>query len=204
MRQFMTRIRNDFLTGMAILLPITITILVLNLILKALNRKLLEPIVHTVAPYIAGPYVTIVAKVVILFLIFFGITIIGMAGRVLLVRRFFTFWEKILLRVPMVRNIYGGTKQLAKAFLGEGKTVFRKVALVEYPRKGVYSIAFVTKERAKRQLVGKAGKELVNLFVPTTPNPTSGIFIAAPKDEVMFLDMSIEDAFKLIISAGAV
>jgi uncharacterized membrane protein len=204
MKKFMMRARNDFFTGIAIVLPIAITIAILDFILKALNKKLLEPIVTAINPYMTGPYVTLMAKIIILLLIFIGITLIGIAGRILIVRRFFTFWERILMRVPMVRNIYGGTKQLSKAFLGEGKAVFKNVALVEYPRKGVYSIAFVTTVNGKKELVDKTERKLVSLFVPTTPNPTSGMFIAVPKEEVKFLDMSIEDGFKLIISAGAV
>ena len=93
--------------------------------------------------------------------------------------------------------------QLSRAFLGEGKSVFKRVALLEYPRRGIYSIAFVTAE-GKRELEDKTGRELISLFLPTTPNPTSGIFIAVPKEDVIFLDMSIEDGFKLIISGGAI
>ena len=104
----------------------------------------------------------------------------------------------------MVRNIYSGTKQLSKAFLGQGKTVFKGVALVEYPRKGIYSIAFVTKEESKKELTDAASKRLISLFLPTTPNPTSGIFIAVPRDDIKMLNISVEDGFKLIISAGAV
>lgn len=198
-----TRIRNDFITGIAIVLPIAITIIVLNLIFKGLNKTLIEPFVGVFEPLIVDPYAALLAKVVILILILSVITLMGVAARIIFLRKFFTFWESILLRVPMVNKIYKGTKQMSKAFLGEGKTVFKKVALLEYPRRGIYSIAFVTAE-GKKELVDKTGRELVSLFLPTTPNPTSGLFIAVPKEEVIFLDMSIEDGFKLIISAGAV
>ena len=199
----MTRIRNDFITGIVIVLPLAITVMILNFILTGVNRTLLEPIVEGFETYIKGPYVTIMAKVIILFIILIAIMLTGVAARVLFLRRFFTFWENILMKVPMVSKIYLGTKQLSKAFLGKGKTIFKKVALLEYPRKGIYSIAFVTAE-GKKELVDKSGRELVSLFLPTTPNPTSGIFIAVPKEDLIFLDMSIEDGFKLIISAGAV
>lgn len=197
-----TRIRNDFITGIAILLPIAITIMVLNFILRGLNKTLLDPIVRVFELYMRGPYVTILAKFIIFLIILTAITLIGVAARAIFIRKFFSFWERLLFKVPMVNKIYIGTKQLSKAFLGEGKTIFKKVALIEYPRRGVYSIAFVTAD-GKKELMDKTGKELVNLFLPTTPNPTSGIFIAAPKEEVIFLDMSIEDGFKLIISGGA-
>jgi len=199
-----TRIRNDFITGIAIVLPIAVTIMVLNLILTALNKALLEPIVKGFEPYVSGPYVSILAKVIIFLLILIAITLIGVAARIIFIRKFFTFWEGLFLKVPMVNKIYKGTKQMSRAFLGEGKTMFKKVALIEYPRKGVYSIAFVTTDTGKRELSDRSGRELVSLFLPTTPNPTSGIFLAVPREDVKFLDMSIEDGFKLVISAGAV
>ncbi|MFH1752777.1 MAG: DUF502 domain-containing protein [Candidatus Omnitrophota bacterium] len=204
MKKAMKRIRNDFLTGLAIILPITITFFIFDFIVKSLNRKLLEPIVKTINPYMTGPYVTLLAKIIIFIFILFIIVIIGAAARVLIVRRFFSFWERLFLKIPMISNIYKAFKQISSAFIGEGRAMFKGVALVEYPRKGMYSIAFVTASKGKKEMVDKAGKELVNLFVPTAPNPTSGIFIAVSKAELELLDMSIEDAFKLIVSAGAV
>ncbi|MBL7068863.1 MAG: DUF502 domain-containing protein [Candidatus Omnitrophica bacterium] len=199
-----TRIRNDFITGIAIVLPIAVTIMVLNLILTALNSALLEPIVKGFEPYATGPYVSILAKVIIFLVILSAVTLVGVAARIIFIRKFFTFWEGLFLKVPMVNKIYKGTKQMSRAFLGEGKTIFKKVALIEYPRKGIYSIAFVTTAVGKKELSDKSGRELVSLFLPTTPNPTSGMFIAVPKEDVIFLDMSIEDGFKLVISSGAV
>lgn len=199
----MTRIRNDFITGIAIVLPLAITVIIIDLIVKALNRSLLEPIINTFEAYIKGPYVAILAKAMIFLLILTGITFLGLATRVIFLRKFFLFWENLLLKVPMVRKIYSGTKQLSMAFLGEGRTMFKKVALIEYPRRGIYSVAFVTAD-GKKELNDKTGRELVSLFLPTTPNPTSGMYMTVPKEEVMILDMSIEDGFKLIISGGAI
>lgn len=199
----MKRIRNDFFTGIAIVLPIAITIMILNLVFSGVNKSLLEPIVKIFEQYIKGTYVTALAKAIIFLIILTAVTFIGVAARVIILRKFFTFWENIVLKVPMVNKIYTGTKQLIRAFFGEGKTVFKKVALIEYPRKGIYSVGFVTAE-GKKELTNKTGRRLVSLFVPTTPNPTSGLYIAVPEEDVMFLDMSIEDGFKLIISGGAV
>lgn len=204
MKKIITRVRNDFITGIAILLPIVITIIVLDFVIQALNRQLLSPLIKMINPLMTGAYVTIAAKMLILFVILIGVTLIGVAGRTLFVRRFFAFWERLLFKVPMVSKIYGGTKQLSRAFLGQGKAIFKGVALIEYPRKGVYSIAFITKMTTKVEITEKAGRDLVSLFLPTTPNPTSGLFIAMPKEDVIFLDMTIEDGFKLIISAGAI
>jgi uncharacterized membrane protein len=200
----MMRLRNDFTAGLAVLLPLAVTLAVLDFILKALNRRLLEPIVRTFERYIIGPYATIAAKIIILFLIFMGVMLIGMAARILLFRRFFSFFEGLLLKIPIASRIYRGTKEFSKAYLGEGKAVFRKVAVIEYPRKGVYSIGFVTKMGAKKEIVGDDERKFISVFVPTTPNPTSGVFIVVPEEDAKILDMSIEDGFKLIVSAGAV
>lgn len=197
------RIRNDFITGIAILLPIAITLTVFNFLLSSLNTKLLEPLLKNFEPYIQGPHAVMAAKIISMLVILAGITLIGIAARMIFFRKIFTFWENILLKVPMLSKIYAGTKQLSRAFLGEGKTMFKEVALIEYPRKGIFSIAFVT-AKGKEELIQKSGQELVSLFLPTTPNPTSGLYIAVPKEDIMILDMSIEDGFKLIISGGAV
>ncbi len=203
MMRVMTRARNDFFTGLAVVLPIAITIMILNLILTGLNDMLLEPILNEFEQYVEGPYATLMAKVAIFILIVAGMMLVGMGARTLFLRRLFTFWENVFLKVPMINKIYTGTKQIGRAFLGEGRTMFKEVALIEYPRKGIYSVAFVT-AKGKKELADKSGHELVSLFLPTTPNPTSGLFIAVPKNEVTILDMSIEDGFKLIISAGVV
>jgi len=100
-------------------------------------------------------------------------------------------------------KIYNAVKQISSAFLGQGKTIFKQVVLLEYPRKGLYSLGFTTGV-TKGELKYVHQKNSVNVFIPTTPNPTSGMFIVVPKDEIRFLKMSVEDGMKLIVSGGAV
>jgi len=200
----MIKLRNDFITGIAITLPIVVTVFLINLIFGIINRAFLNPIVQTLEPFLKSQYGVLLAKLILLLLAISLIVIIGAATRIIFIRKFFGFWENILFKVPMINKLYRGTKQISKAFLGEGKAVFKGVALIEYPRRGIYSIAFITAKESKKEIEDKSGRRLVSLFLPTTPNPTSGLFIAVPKEEIIYLDMSIEDGFKLIISGGAV
>jgi len=121
----------------------------------------------------------------------------------LFIKRVLLFGESVLLRVPFMGKIYNVAKQIFSSFFGNGKTIFEKVVLVEYPRKGLYSIGFTTGETKGKVLesVVYAG---LNVFIPTTPNPTSGIFLIVPKEDVIFMDMSVEDGIKLVVSGGAV
>ena len=102
----------------------------------------------------------------------------------------------------MVNKIYGSVKEISNAFLGKKKNLFKRVVLIEYPRKGIYSVAFITAEPEDFEPSEKVSKKLLNAYVPTTPNPTSGIFLLLPENETTPLDMSVEDAIKMVISSG--
>jgi uncharacterized membrane protein len=126
-----------------------------------------------------------------------------MATKSIIIRRFFSFWEKILYRIPMVSKIYKAIRQISHVFLVRDKSLLQRVVLLEYPRRGVYSIGFVTLEKYD-QMGSKLSKEIINVFVPTAPNPTSGILLLAPREELIDLDMSVEEGLKLVISGGGV
>jgi len=131
------------------------------------------------------------------------ISIIGWTANIIFLKRTFRFGEKILQKIPMVGKIYSVTKEIGSAFLGQGKTFFRSVVLIEYPRKGIYSIGFLTGS-GSHSLRNAAGKEVLNIFVATTPNPTSGFFLLVPKEEVKILDMTVEEGMKLVVSSGTI
>lgn len=111
--------------------------------------------------------------------------------------------EKIVDRIPLARIIYVGVKQLLEALFFQKTKAFEKAALIEYPRRGIYAICFITGE-SKGEVQCKTNKNMINVFVPTTPNPTSGFYILIPENELIILNMSVEDAFKLIVSGGIV
>jgi len=131
------------------------------------------------------------------------ITLIGAVAAGFLGRWIIRLGESILNRMPVVRSIYGAIKQILETVISTQSDAFREVILVEYPRRGMWVIGFVTgssKEEVARRMDG----EMVNVFVPTTPNPTSGFLLFCPRDEVIFMDMSVEDAVKLVVSGGIV
>jgi len=129
------------------------------------------------------------------------ISAVGLLTRNFAGRKVVQLGEKMVDRIPLVRIIYSGVKQLLEAFFVQKTAAFRRVALLEYPRRGVYVIGFITGE-SRGEVQRKTDKNMINVFVPTTPNPTSGFYVLIPEDELVALDMTIEDAFKLIISGG--
>lgn len=138
---------------------------------------------------------------VVTFLIF--TMLVGMIAKGLIGRSMIRWAESLVLSIPMVRTIYSGLKQIAETILQQGQQNFDKACLVEYPRKGIWAIAFIS-TTAKGEIAAKTPKEMVSVFLPTTPNPTSGFLLFVPREDVIILDMSVEDSAKLIISAGLV
>lgn len=185
--------RKYFLTGLFVLLPVVITLYVLVhgfLMIDGVLGGLVHSIVGRHIPG-AGLALTIV--------LVFGT---GLFATNILGRKLIGVGESILLRIPIVRNIYQGVHQLTDAFSNStGKDAFKRVVLIEYPRAGVWSMAFVTSE-STGEVQAKTMETCVTLFIPTTPNPTSGFFLIVPQKDCIPLDMSVEKAFKLIISAG--
>ncbi len=195
--------RNNFLTGLVVILPFTLTIFILLFFIKKLNALLLEPIISLFGPHIFSPIREFLGKLAIFFILILGVWLIGLLARILFIRKAFGFLERIFLKVPMFSLIYKGIKEMSTAFIGERKTAFNRVVLIEYPRKGIFSIGFLTSDY-KGEVQKKAKSNLISVFVPTTPNPTSGMFILVPVEEAIPLDMSVADGMKLIISGGAV
>jgi len=199
-----TKFRNNFLTGVAIIFPIAITLIIIRFLAGKINIYILNPLVNLLN---LNPYLTkhslYIAKVLVFLLVIWLISFVGWAASIIFLRKLFGFGEKIFLKLPMVGKIYSVTKEIGSAFLGQGRAFFKKVVLIEYPRKGIYSIGFLTGE-GEGVVKDALGKELLSVFIATTPNPTSGIFLLVPKEEATFLDMSVEEALKLVVSSGGI
>jgi uncharacterized membrane protein len=131
------------------------------------------------------------------------ITLLGWFSQRLIGRALLNFFERIVDNVPLVRNVYNTVKQIRDTFVQQEKAVFQKSVLLEYPRKGVWVLGFLTGE-GKGEIQHRTEADLLNVFIPTTPNPTSGFLLMVPRDQVHELDMTIADGMKLIISGGAV
>lgn len=200
-RSFGARLRGWFLTGLLVLGPTTITLYVVFKLLRTLDSLLgryikIPALTTTWLPEGRVPGLGIVAM--FLLILVAGALATSLAGTGALAA-----WERVLTRLPLARIIYSATKSLGEAFLSGRRTAFRQVLLVEYPRPGVWVIGFRSAD-PPAELSQKAGVRLVSVFVPNTPNPTSGYFRLLPETSVKPLDLTIEQAFKLIASAGVV
>jgi len=207
------RLRNYFITGLVVVLPAILTFVIFWYIIIKTNEWILAPITDALIqatkpflpdiPKISFAYLDYIIKFLVLILILALIIFVGLATRLFIIRKSFEGIENLLLKVPMVGKVYLSIKQLSGAFLGQQKGIFEKVALLEYPRKGVYSIGFVT-SRVREEIQLKTKPNMINVFVPTTPNPTSGVFLLVPEDDLIYLDMTIEEGLRLVVSGGKV
>jgi uncharacterized membrane protein len=193
--------RRYFIAGVVFFAPIGITIWAIVSIVIWLDNLILPRVLKLVIPGLEEPPPL---PLVGMLFTFFVIILLGVIARHFLGGEFTRAWERLLGRVPVARNIYSGVKQLFEAIFSPGqRSQFNRVVLVEYPRKGIYALAFTT--GAARGVVQEATeKQMLNCFLPTTPNPTSGFYLLVPEEEVVDTDMSVEDAFKLVMSAGLV
>lgn len=203
MKKIILKLRNNFITGIAVTLPVLVTILVIWFLFTKLNIYLLNPAVNLLEQYLSIYWMEYIAKFVIFVIVFLFISLLGFATKSIITLRLLRGMEKLFTKVPLIGRVYKATRQISSAFLGEGKTMFMKVVLIEYPREKLYSIAFITRE-TKGEIQHKTEEEVLSAFVPTTPNPTSGVFVLVPKSDAIELDMSVEEGLKLVISGGSV
>lgn len=203
---FFAYLRNNFITGLTALLPLWAVIVVITFLVNLVNNKMLKPLLGFIHPYLkwADPEVVAVSVKLALFVaILLLLTLFGALVKNFFIGRIFNFGERILMRIPFINKIYGGMQQLSKAFLMQKQAMFRTSVLVEYPKKGTYVLGFLTAD-ASKEINTKIKEDLVSVFVPTTPNPTSGFLLFVPRSEIIKLRMNIEESFKLIVSFGAV
>ena len=192
-RSIFTRFRNYFITGIVVLIPIGIT-LYLTLFLVTISSRILPKEIN---PNYYLPYNIPGLEIAISIIL---ITFIGWLSLSFIGKRLLNLFENILKKIPILRTIYSAIGQMTDTFTKNDKNK-KNVVLVEYPRKGTWAVGFATKENSG-EISNKTKKNLVNVFVPTTPNPTSGFLLMFPKDEVIYLDLTFEEASKFIVSAG--
>jgi uncharacterized membrane protein len=186
-------IRNNFIAGVVVLIPIGITLYLTLFIIRISGRiipKEINP--NNYLPFNIPGVEIIIALLVI--------TLIGWLSLSFLGKKFFEIFNNILKKIPILRTIYSAIGQMTETFTKtDGKQ--KSVVLLEYPRKGIWAVGFATKEN-EGLIKNKVGEDIINVFVPTTPNPTSGFLLMVPKKELIFLDVSFEQASKFIVSAG--
>ena len=189
----MKKFRTIIVAGLLVWVPLGATIFVLRLLISLFGN-----LDSWLSDQLNIPIAGIGILLALLVLLGTGLIAANYFGK-----RFVSFWESFLERIPLVRNIYSAVKRFAEIVLSDSSQSFSKVLLIEYPRKGLYSLSFQTSQDLG-EVQGKTGEDLVCVFVPTTPNPTSGLILMVPKQDVIELDMGVEDALKMVISLGVV
>ena len=195
------RLRSNFLTGLVLITPIILTIYLLWGVINFIDDKVVPwlPNKYNPSTYLGKD---IPGLGVITFLIF--TTIVGMVTKGFFGRQLIKFWQSLVDRTPVFRSIYNALKQIAETVFTKSDQTFKSACLVEYPRRGIWVVAFVS-TITRGEIKEKINKdEILTVFVPTTPNPTSGFLLFIPKKDVIILKMSVENAAKLVISAGLV
>ena len=206
----LARLRTSFLTGIVVIAPVALTIWLIWSVIGWFDGIVLpfvpnayrpEQILNTIFGY--DLKLNIRGVGVVVFLVF--ATLVGWLAKGLIGRSFIKYAENLVNRMPVVRSFYSGIKQIAETVFAQQERSFEKACMIEYPRKGIWAIGFVS-TTAKGEIAERNSSKgpMVSVFVPTTPNPTSGFLLFFPKADIIELDMSIEDAAKLVISAGLV
>jgi uncharacterized membrane protein len=192
------RLRNYFISGLLFWIPLALSVIVIKFFLELVNnlipQKYLPEAIFKLDTTIPGSGIILVLLVILIT----GVLVTNILGRKLV-----ALWEKVLNKIPGFRNIYNVLKKVSDTVFNTSTESFRKAFLIQYPSKGIWVIAFQSGDY-RDEAESIIGEEIMNLFVPTTPNPTSGFFVLIAKKDAFELDMSVEDAFKLVISAGVV
>ena len=200
--KFTSNLRNNFLTGLAVIIPVFITAYLIWSTIGIVDGWVLPliPEKYAIDKFIGIDVKGIGVIIFLLFTVFIGSLTKGYFGMTIL-----KSVESLVDRMPVVRSIYNGIKQIAETVFSQSNNSFERACLVEYPRKGIWAVAFVS-TKTKGEVSEKIGKnkDLFSIFLPTTPNPTSGFLLFLPEKDIIFLDMTVEDAAKLVISAGLV
>jgi uncharacterized membrane protein len=197
--RFWRAVRRYLMAGLLIWVPIIATVVVVRFILELLDSTLVLLPAGWQPQALTGLRIPGVgALFAVLILLLTGLLVTNFIGRTLV-----DFWEDMLHRIPFVRAIYGGVKSFSQTLLSNSGNSFKKVLLVQYPRAGIWSIGFQTAEDIA-EISRRTGVPQVCVFVPTTPNPTSGFIFMVPRSEVIELDMSVDDAMKMIVTLGVV
>ncbi len=193
-KSIFARIRNNFIAGIVVLIPIGIT-LYLTLFIVKVSSKILPKEIN---PNNYLPYNIPGIEIIIALLL---ITLIGWLSLSFIGKKLLNIFDNILNKIPILRTIYSAFSQMLDTFT-KSKTSKQNVVLVEYPRKGTWAVGFATNKNTG-EIKNKIGQEVVSVFVPTTPNPTSGFLLMFPKEDVIYLDITFEQASKFIVSAGS-
>lgn len=194
------KFKSNLLAGIATIIPLALTVYVIQVIITFtiwIGGTVAEPLERFVN--VTFPGFGIISSIVGLLIVFFALIIFGALARNVIGKRIVDWLESIFKKIPLIDSIYSTTKQIIETFSGSQTDSFQKVVYIEYPRKGMWTLGFVTGES-----VNQNNEEFYHLFVPTTPNPTSGYFVIIAKEDTTAADVDVEEGFRMIVSSGIV
>ena len=197
------KIRHYFVSGILILAPFFLTMLFISYLFRLADAFVVNPVFHLLPFDIDAQSRVLLAKLIIAVAVVVFVTTLGIAAEKFIFRKLIEAGESALLTIPVFSRIYRSFKDIALALFGNKSGIFKRVVFIEYPRKGVYSLGFVTLEHRPWELSEKMGKELFSVFLPHAPNPAAGFFVYAPKEELIESNLSVEEGIRLCISGGA-
>ncbi len=194
--------RVHFFSGLLALAPLFFTILVISYLLRLTDALVVNPLFRILPFHMDATFKIFVAKLAIGVVVVLFVALIGVGVDKLFARQLVALLETVLKGIPVINKVYGSIREIAQAFFGDKKGVFKRVVLVEYPRKGLYSLGFVTQDK-RWEASRVTGRDLFSVFVPSPPNPATGYFIFVPKEEVIETQLTVEQGIRLVISGGA-
>ncbi|MDH5748724.1 MAG: DUF502 domain-containing protein [Rhodospirillales bacterium] len=194
------RLRAYFMAGILITAPLSITFYLSWIFINFVDRQVTPLIPHKYNPETYLPFAVPGLGLVVIVV---GLMLIGALTAGILGRFFLRTSERVLARMPVIRSIYGAVKQILETVLAQQSNAFREAVLIEYPRRGLWAVGFIT-GRTEGEIQNLTEEEVINIFLPTTPNPTSGFLLFVPKKDIVRLSMSVEEAIKMVISGGIV
>lgn len=199
----MKGLRQHFLTGLVVFLPLVLTLVIIHYVLKITDAWIVDPVYQTLPFTIDRTTVVFLIKILIVVLFFLFICLLGLVSERFIGKKLLEWGDGMLTKVPIISPIYATIKEVLHTLIGQKKDVFGNAVLIEYPRPGIYTIGFVTRA-SNPDLNRKLGKDLVSVFVPMPPNPTTGTLVFVPRDHVIELPMRTEEVIKLVVSLGTI
>ena len=198
----LARLKNYFVAGLLVLAPIFLTLLIIGYIVRLADRLVVNPVFQMLPAEIDQASKIFMTKLLIAFLVFFFVCLVGLLARRFIFKQIFSMAEGFVQNIPIFSSVYSSLKEVAQAFFGDKSGVFKRVVFLEYPRKGIYAMGFVTQEK-RWDIHEKTGREIVSVFVPSPPNPATGFFVFAPKEELIETAITVEEGIRMVLSGGA-
>lgn len=195
------KIRHHFFAGLLVLAPLFLTTVVLGYLIKMADHFIVDPVFEALPFQFDAGIKVVATKITIGVVVFLTILLVGLFAEIFIFKQLIVSIENFFKTIPVFNKIYLSLKEIAQAFLGDKKGVFRRAVFIEYPRKGIYTLGFVTQDR-RWEIHEKTGKDILTIFVPSPPNPATGQFVFVPREETVDAAMTVEEGIKLVISGG--